>query len=267
MFLKLLSIEWTRLSRRAMLWVMLALCAVYMTMSLANFYQTSQTELLDGTLKIPGMSFDLANALDQLLILIPFLVIITGNLMGNDYSQRTNQHWLMRVPRHTSLLAKFAILVAVTLLFQVLTLFIGWVIGFYFKTFVYHVSNVNNLNGLATLAAPFYMTLVNLPYLALTLLLVVGVRSTFFSVALGLGYTQILELLLTGIFYGQSWTKWLMTNLYFSASFLLNSIGNRAADLPTHLLAPTPALVTAAVYTLIFLSLAIWFYRRQDVGG
>jgi len=40
------------------------------------------------------------------------------------------------------------------------------------------------------------MTLANLPYVALTLMYTVVLRSTFFGVALGLGYTQILEFLL-----------------------------------------------------------------------
>jgi hypothetical protein len=267
MFLKLLSIEWTRLSRRALLWVTLGVTTLYMILALANFYKTSQTELLDGTFKMPGMSFDLANALDQLTLVIPLLVIIAGNLMGNDYSQRTNQHWLMRASRHSNLLAKFTVLTVLTFFIQVLTLVIGWAIGYYYKTYVYQVPNVNNLNLLATLAAPFYMTLVNLPYLALTLLITVVVRSTFFSILLGLGYTQILEFMLAGIFYGAAWTKWLFTNVHFSASFLLNSIGNRIPKLPEHILAPESALVVAALYTLILMTLAIWAYRRQDVGG
>jgi len=127
------------------------------------------------------------------------------------------------------------------------------------QTYIYHVPDVNNVNGLATL--------VNLPYLALTLLITVVVRSTFFSILLGLGYTQILEFMLAGIFYSASWTKWLFTNVHFSASFLLNSIGNRAPKLPEHILAPEPALIVAALYTLILMTLAVWLYRRQDVGG
>src|SRR5512145_1371409 len=267
MFFKLLSIEWTRLSRRPLLWVTLGVTTLYMSLALANFYKASRVELLDGTLKMPGMAFDLANALDQLTIVIPLLVIIAGNLMGNDYSQRTNQHWLRRAPRHSSLLAKFTILTALTFFIQVLTLVIGWAVGYYYKTYVYHVPYVNNVNWLATLAAPFYMTLVNLPYLALTLLITVVVRSTFFSILLGLGYTQILELMLAGIFYGKPWTKWLFTSLHFSASFLLNDIGSRVPKLPEHILAPTSALFAAALHTLAFMVLAIWFYRRQDVGG
>jgi hypothetical protein len=267
MFFKLLSIEWTRLSRRALLWVTLGAVTLYTSLALSNFYKTARVEILDGTLKMPGMSFDLANALDQLNLLIPLLVIIAGNLMGNDYSQRTNQHWLMRAPRHSSLLAKFTLLVTLTLFIQVLTLLIGWAVGYYYKTYVYHVPNIDNVNELAALAAPFYMTLVNLPYLALALLITVLVRSTFFSILLGLGYTQILELMLSGIFHGASWTKWLFTSLHFSATFLLNTIGDRVPKLPEHILTPMPALGVAALYTLIFIALAIWLYRRQDVGG
>jgi len=89
MFLKLLSIEWTRLWRRALPWVTLVIVALYIGLSLSNFYTTNQPELLNGSLKMPGVSFDLANSLDQLLIAIPFLVIIAGNMMGNDYTQRT----------------------------------------------------------------------------------------------------------------------------------------------------------------------------------
>jgi len=85
--------------------------------------------------------------------------------------------------------------------------------------------------------------------------------------ALGLGYTQILEFLLAGIFHGAGWTNWLFTNLHFSASFLLNTIGNRVTKILTSILAPAPSLATSTVYTLMLLILAIWFYRRQDVGG
>lgn len=267
MFFQLLSIEWTRLSRRALFWATLLLCAVYTGLSLSNFYTLNQAELLDGSLKMPGVSFDLANSLDQLLVAIPFLVIFAANLMGNDYAQRTNRHWLMRAPRHSSLLAKFTLLAGFTLGLQVITLLTGGLVGFYYKTWVYHVADTLNVNWLATLAAPLYMTLVNLPYLALTLVCTLAVRSTFFGVALGLGYTQFLEFLLAGIFYGAGWTKWLFTNLHFSASFLLNSIGNRAVELPAHVLAPLPALATAAAYTSLLLFLALWLYRRQDVGG
>lgn len=268
MFLKLFSIEWTRLTRRSLFWFTLIVCCLFIGLSLENFYNLNRTQLLNGGLKMPGVSFDLANSLDQLLLIeLPFLVLITAMMLGNDYSQRTNQHWLMRTSRVSSMLAKFAMLALVIFILQLLTLLAGAATGWYFKNFTYNTYSLVNVNWLAVISATFYMTLVTVPYAAFMLVITVATRSTFAAIAIGLGYTQFIEILLTSFFYSAAWAKWMMRNLYFSATFLLNSIGNRIVDIPSQLLDPVPAFVTAAVYTLIFLSLAIWLYRRQDVGG
>jgi hypothetical protein len=268
MFLRLFSTDWTRLSHRALVWVTFIACGLFIWLSLQNFYSMNQAQLLDGTLKMPGASFDLANSLDQLLLIeLPFLVLLTALLIGNDYSQRTHQHWLMRVSRPSSLLAKFGVLALVTFFLQILALVVGGGTGWYYKTFFYEAGAILNVNWLATIAAAFYMTLVTLPYIAFMLLVTVFTRSSFAAIAIGLGYTQFIEILLTSFFSSASWAKWMMRNLYLSATFLLNSIGNRTVDIPSVLLQPVPALVTAALYTMLFLTLAIWLYRRQDLIG
>jgi len=139
--------------------------------------------------------------------------------------------------------------------------------AWYFKTFTYHAYGLDHVNWIAVLSATLYMTLVTLPYAAFTLLITVITRSSSAGIAIGLGYTQFIELLVTGVIYGAGWSEWMMRNLYLSATFLLNSIGNKVVEVPSALLQPVPAFITAAVYTLIFLSLAIWLYRRQDLGG
>jgi hypothetical protein len=268
MFLKLFSIEWTRLTRRTLFWFTLVVCSLFIWLSLENFYTLNRVQILDGSLKLPGVPFDLANSLDQLLIVaLPFLILIAAMMLGNDYSQRTNQHWLMRSSRTSSLLAKFSLLVVLIFLLQWITLFVGGLTGWYFKTFTYSAYSLANVNWAAVLSATLYMTLVTLPYAAFMLLITVVTRSAFASIAIGLGYTQFIEFLTTGIFYGSSWTKWMIRNLYYSATYQLNSIGNKNVEIPSHLFHPVPAFVTAAVYTLTFLSLAIWLYRRQDIGG
>jgi hypothetical protein len=173
----------------------------------------------------------------------------------------------MRASRSTSLLSKFGLLILVTLIVYVLTLFTGGVIGWYYKTTLYHAFSLANVNWPAALAAPFYMTLVTLPALTFTLLVTVVTRSSFAGIAIGLGFTQFIEILMTGLLYGFPFSKWIMRNLYFSATYLLNSIGNKTVDIPPHLFAPEPAFIIAAIYTLIFLAAALWLYRRQDVGG
>jgi hypothetical protein len=268
MFIKLFSIEWTRLTRRMLLWVTFLACTLFIWLSLENFYNMNRVQLFDGSLKMPGVSFDLANSLDQLLLVeLPFLVILAAVMLGNDYSQRTNQHWFMRARRSSNLLAKFSLLVLVTFLLQIIALIIGGGTGWYYKTFTYQAYTVVNVNWIAAATATFYMTLVTLPYIAMMLLITVATRSTFAAIAIGLGYTQFIEMLVTGIFYGAGWSRWMIRNLYLSATYLLNSIGNKTVDIPSALLAPVPAFITAAMYTLTFLSLAIWLYRRQDIGG
>jgi hypothetical protein len=268
MFLSLFSIEWTRLFRRTLLWLTLVACGLFTWLSLENFYTLNRVQLFDGSLKMPGIAFDLANSLDQLLLVeLPFLVILAAVMAGNDYSQRTNQHWLTKGSHSSSLLAKFGLLALVMFLVQILALVVGGGTGWYYKAFTYRAELVLNVNWMATIIAALYMTLVTLPYIALTLLITVVARSTLAGAVLGLGYTQFIEVLLTGLFFGASWSKWMMRNLHLSATYLLNSIGNKTVETPAALLAPLPALVTAALYTLIFLLLALWQYRRQDLGG
>ena len=169
--------------------------------------------------------------------------------------------------RSASLLAKFSLLVLTIFLLQWVTLLVGGLTGWYFKSFTYGAYSLANVNWIAVVSATLYMTLVTLPYAALMLLLTVVTRSTWASIAIGLGYTQFIELLVTGVFHGAGWAKWMMRNLYFSATFLLNAIGNKSVEVPAALLQPWPAFVIAAFYTLIFLSLALWLYRRQDMSA
>ncbi len=268
MFLPLLTIEWTRLFRRTLLWLTLLVCALFTWLSLENFYTLNRVRLFDGSLKMPGFAFDLANSLDQLLLIeLPFLVILAAVMVGNDYSQRTNQHWLTKGRRVSSLLAKFSLLAMVIFLLQILALAVGGGTGWYYKTFIYQANPVINVDWMAVGSAALYMTLVTLPYAGFSLLITVATRSTIAGAALGLGYTQFVEFLLAGLFYGVDWSKWLMRNLHLSATFLLNSIGHKTVETPAALLGPLPAFETAVLYTLIFLSLALWLYQRQDLGG
>ncbi|GIK10488.1 MAG: hypothetical protein JETCAE02_03020 [Anaerolineaceae bacterium] len=270
MFFRLLSIEWTRLTRRTVLWLTLAASLYYVWAAVENYYRLTSVKLLDGTEKMPGLAFDLANGLDGLYpFLMPFVVIMAALVFGNDYSQRTNRHWLMHASRSNSLLTKFILLTGATALVQALAVVTAGITGWHYKTQVFHfaLAEFLNVNWEATLAAVGYMTLVLTPYIALTALIAVLTRSAFASVVIGLGYTQFIEIVFTSIAYGENWTRWALRNLGFSATYLLNSIGNRVVEPPPHVFSPTSAFVVAGVYAAIFLSLAVWLYRRQDIGG
>ncbi len=268
MFFKLFSIEWTRLTHRAFFWVALAVCAFVIGFFQNDFYTNNTAKLLNGDLKMPGFSFDLATSLDQsMLIGLPFLVIMTAMVVGSDYSQRTNLHWLTRAPRPASLLAKFALLALVSFMIQFVPLLVGGGIGVYFRVSILESINLANVNWLATLSAPFYLTLVSLPYLALMMLITLVTRSAFFGAVIGLCYTQIFEMIFPAIFYATGLPKWLPTGFHISATYQLNAIGNKIVEIPDYLLNPTPAFVAAGIYTLILLAVVLWLYRRQDLGG
>lgn len=268
MFFRLISIEWTRLSRRAVLWVTLIACLLYSWLGVQNYYSLTGSMLRDGTEKMPGLAFDIATSLDVLLLVsLPLIIIMAGLVFGGDYSQRTNHNWLMRVSRSNSLLAKFVLLAGSTLLVHALVVVLAGVTGWYYKTYAFHATGFLNVNWVATISAIGYMTLVLLPYIALMALIIVATRSTFAGIVIGLGVTQFVEMMFTVLTLNVGWGRWAPRNLYFSATYLLNAIGDRFVETPPNLLAPVPTFITAAIYTLILLSLAIWLYRRQDIGG
>ncbi len=268
MFFRLFSIEITRLFRRVLPWLFLATSGLFAFLGVESFYTLNREALLSGEMKIPGLSFEMANSLDQdLLVALPLLVILASIQAGSDYSQRTNQHWLMRAPRHTGLLAKLAGLAGFTFLMHVLVLTVSAGTGWYYKTFSYNAFTLANVNPLATVAAPFYMTLAALPYLALILLITVAVRSSFAGALAGLALTQFVDLLLTSFLYGRPWMMWHPHNLGLSLTYLLNSIGNRVVAIPEYLAQPLPAVIGLIGYTTLLMAAASWLYHRQDLGG
>lgn len=268
MFPRLFSIENTRLYKRAMPWLCLAACGFYIFLSLHNYYTLNRLPLLNGELKMPGLSFDLATALDQVTLpALPLLVIVAASLAGSDYKLRTYQHWMMRAPRWVVLLAKFGVLALFSLALQVLTLLVAGGTGWYYKAFTFHAFNLANVNGPATLAAPLYMTLATLPYLALILLITVAARSTLVGAVIGLGWTQFIENIVTFLLHGQNWMMWHPHNLAASVSYLLNNIGNKLVEPPEYYADPVSAMAALGGYTILFLAAALWVYRRQDVGG
>lgn len=268
MFPALVFIEWTRLFRRWLPWIAMALSALFVGLSLHNFYVLSAENAADGTFKMPGLSFDLATSLDQSFTIgALFIIMIGAALMGDDYAQRTNQHWLLRGSRGSSVLAKFVVLALTILILNVVTLAAGAAFGLGYKAWLTGSASVAGVNLAEAAWALIYLTVVVLPYAALMLLLALVTRSTFVSAAIGFAYVLVAENLVGAVFYQAAWIRWLPRNLYFSATYLLNHIGNKTVPVPDHLFEPYTACLVALGYTVALLALAIGVYRRQDVGG
>lgn len=265
MFLRIFRMEGKRLLRNPLLWVLSALFLLYIALSVSNFYVQMRSDFLNERLPIPGMAFDLATALDQQGLLAIVLVILTIATLGSDYAQRTHQHWLTRASRGQSLLAIFAVLAVYVLVMQFVLMGISWTVGWYAKTFTYQVVNTNNLVPWAVGAAPFYTAFAYLPYIAFGLFLIVLVRKPFFALLLGLGYTTVGEVLLGSFLPGYG-GKFLLRGVPTGLSFLLNTIGAKPYQVGEWSLPPLPAAILGAVYLSVLLGLAIWLYKRQDLG-
>lgn len=268
MVLRLFSLEFTRLFRRWLPWIALGACVLLTGLREYNIYGLNAPALRGGALSLPGLSFDLATSLDRVsLAALPFIVVMGAALMGDDYAQRTHQHWLIRASRLQTVLAKFALMFFAIVLMYAVTLVAGGGFGLALKGYLYGQANPTGVNAVEALLAPIYLTVAVLPYAALMLLLALVTRSTFVTTAIGFIYTFIVEMGVGAMFHDAPWMRWLPANLYLSATYHLNAIGNKVRAVPTSLHDPLTAVGIAAVYAGVLLGAAIWIYRRQDLGG
>ena len=284
MFLQMLSIEQKKLSRRTMLWVEVGIMALIMVGMNLLLYAVSQTSLsqsaaieVEGATSVTsqivwpgGVSNSLGIATGMATFL---LVILTGALTAQEYQWNSYQLLLSRgVPRPVVLIAKFLVIIVAGLLLVVTALLAGAGITALFSQSLNGTIPFAELNwgrvALGTLLAAYSL----LPYAALTFLLAVLTRSAVASIGVGLAYTTLIEsLAMQGLaFLGGSWAtvaQYLPAGLTQS----LSAVGNRVAvsapvaDL-SGMLSPERAAMAIALYTLIFVGLAIMAFRRQDLS-
>ncbi len=205
-----------------------------------------------------------------------FAVILAGTFAAQAYAWRTVHLELSRgVPRTGLLLAKFVVLLGALLLLPLAALAAGGTVtGLY--TWIHLRTLPLGGVGVGTLLDGIgRVTLTLAPYAALALLLAVLSRSTPVTLGVGLGYTLLVENLLAELLSLVSpgaarLVRYLPT---LAAKALLQPIAGDAQvnvgmqTAPSlSLLAPGPAALLLALYTLAFLGLALWAFRRQDVA-
>jgi len=118
------------------------------------------------------------------------------------------------------------------------------------------------------------VTFTLVPYAALTFFLAVVSRSTMVAIGVGLGYSLLVENLLVETLSMVSaqaarLTRFFPTMLTKSIMQVVTgdievSMGMQVPG-KVQLLDPNVAALLLAVYTLVFLALALWFFRQQDV--
>ena len=285
MFWQMVSVEQKKLTRRKILWIELAVVAAASILLPLVFYLASQaagsgnvTITADGPIDdmftwplslTMALSMGSASGFGGMLI-----VILVGTLTAQEYGWRTMQLWLSHgISRPVLLLAKFFIVLLPALLFVL----VGFVSGAV-TTAVF----TQNLHGSLPLAdVDWWQTALSilrtaytlLPYAALTFLLAIATRSTVAAIGGSLAYTLLIEdvsIQLLGLA-GGTWAK---IGSYLPAGLGNSLIAfNRVSTGTNELLSQTEgvsgetAVIGIALYTILFVGLALLAFRRQDLGG
>ena len=286
MFWQMVAVEQKKLTRRKILWIELAMMAAAAVFIPLVIYLASQSDgsgnlviTTDGPVEemiawpmALRLGIDLASGggLGGLLI-----VILIGTLTAQEYGWRTMQLWLSNgISRPVLLLAKFTAVLLPSLLL-VLAPFVAGAL----TTAVF----TQNLQGSLPFAqVDWWQAALSigrtaftlLPYAALTFFLAVISRSTVVAIGGGLAYAMLIEGVLVQLltFVGGTWAK-IGQYLPAGLSNSLAALNRVSASSGSGLVAQAEgvsmetAVTGIALYTLIFVGLAIFAFRRQDLGG
>jgi ABC-type transport system involved in multi-copper enzyme maturation permease subunit len=285
----MITIEQSKITRRTMLWVELALLAIGIVVLHLALYGAIQA----GELSSEGMPPEMVEQMEQTLVwpagldsALSFaagpnlggilIIVLVGAVVAQEYTWRTLQLWLSQgVPRPIFLAAKFiALLLPVLMIVLVALLFGGLVTALLSQLITGSIAFAEVDWGhvlLNTLGTAYTL----LPYAGLAFFLAVLSRSTIVAIGGGLAYNLLLEGIAVELlgFVGGVWAEigqylpaGLGRGLLATNSGMTVEIGGQVAP-ATPLLDPLPAAIGIALYTLVFLGLSILIFRRQDLGG
>jgi ABC-type transport system involved in multi-copper enzyme maturation permease subunit len=279
--------ELTKISRRTMTWVLAGILALLT----AGLYLALYA-VLHAAMAEPGGSPQVVDALRPMLCwpqalsgLLGYtggtglgglmLVILAGTVTAQEFSWRTTHLWLSRgLPRPAFLLGKFAALLVAALLVVLLAVLVGAPLTAWFTHQLTGSLSLAALN-VAELALSILRTAGTiLPYAGLTFLVAVLTRSTAAAIAVGLAYTLVVENLVVQLLglAGGIWAEIarlapgsLAAALMQTNERLVNF--DFGSSVETNLPGPWAAAGGIALYTVAFVGLSLWAFRRQNLTG
>ncbi len=286
MFWNILSNEHTKILRRAMFWIELALLALLVAGLYACLYAVFQLKLSDTggqamppeavaqlkeslvwpTALLNALGFAGGTGLGNLLV-----IVLVGAVTAQEYTWRTMPLWLSHGVSRTALLgAKFGALLLPTLLIVCTPLVASGALTALFSWQLDGSLHLNQLNPGHLALSTLRTALTLLPYAALAFLLAVATRSTVAAVGGGVAYALIIEGLLSQILAlvggGAAQVVHYLPNGLSAALLTLNQ-ANMTAGLKVSAsgISPEVAALGLVLYTLLFCSLAVVIFRRQDL--
>ncbi len=286
MFWQMVSVEQKKLTRRKILWIELVIVAAAAVFIPLMIYLASQSDgsgnlvvttdgPVDDMFTWPsalnlGIGLASGGGLGGLLI-----VILIGTLTAQEYGWRTMQLWLSNgISRPVLLLAKFAIVLLPALLFVLAPFVTGALTTAVFTQNLQGSLPFAEVDWWQAALSILRTAYTLLPYAALTFLLAVASRSTVVAVGGGLAYTLLIEGVLMQLLglVGGTWAKigqYLPAGLSNSLASLNRVSSQTNSGLVTQAdgLSMETAVIGIALYTLLFVGLAVLAFRRQDLSG
>lgn len=283
MFWQMVSIEQKKLIHRKILWVELAIAAAAAVFIPLMIYLASQSTSSNVVITTDGpvedmiawplalrLGIDLLSGggLGGLLI-----VILMGTLTAQEYGWRTMQLWLSNgVSRLVLMLAKFTAVLLPTFLFVLAAFVAGAVTTGFITQGIQGSLPFAEVDWWQAMLSVLRTAYTLLPYAALTFLLAVVGRSTVVAVGGGLAFTLLIEGVLIQLlgFLGGIWTdlvQYLPAGLSNSLTALNRVTAVTGPAVPADGLSAGTAVFGIALYTIVFIGLAVFAFRRQDLGG
>ncbi len=289
MFWNTLSIENTKILKRRMLWIELGILAALIIVLYTIMYATIQTtnqqnmpsEARQEVLKIvtwPGaiintLSFGSGNSLGGLL-----LIVLVGAATAQEYTWRTMHLWLSRgVPRPTLMGAKIIAILVPVILFVITPLIIGGGLTAIFTLQIDKSLPIDQINWWQLVMSVLRTAYTLLPYAAITFMLAIVTRSTAAAIGVGVAYSLLIEGVAATIFtflggFLRDIVAYLPGSLaegllkLNESAFAVKMVSSGNTTSIIKHLAPVPSAIGIALWTIFFLGLAIWAFRRQDLS-
>jgi ABC-2 type transport system permease protein len=286
MFWQIVNTEHTKIFKRAIFWVEVAvalalIAAMYLVMFAISRPGASSEMPPEAIAEIEEI-LTWPSALNGLVGMAAgpslggiIMVILAGAVMAQEYTWNTLQLWLSRgVPRSLFLGAKFVALLLPMLILVLAVLVAGGALTATFTVLIDGSLPVSEVAWLELLLQSGKVAYTMLPYAALAFFLAVLSRSTIVAVGGGLAYVlagegvavQLLTLA------GGGWAQigryipsGLAQALQESNAGLV--IGDADSLDALQYLEPGQAAIGIALYTLLFVGLAVLAFRRQDYTG
>jgi ABC-type transport system involved in multi-copper enzyme maturation permease subunit len=272
MFWNILSVENTKILKRRIIWVEMGILAaliiglytiIYITIRSTNeqAMPNQARQQVMNVIKWPGalessLSMGSGNSLGGLL-----LIVLVGAATAQEYTWRTMHLWLSQgLPRSLLLLAKFTAILVPILLIVVTPLIIGGGITAIFTLLMDKSLPLGQIQFWNLMMSVLRTAYTLLPYAALTFMLAIVTRSTAAAIGIGLAYGLLIESVASTVF------TLLGGFLRDIVAYLPGSLAEGLLKLNQTSAAPVPSAIGLAVWTIVFIGLAILSFQRQDMA-